>query len=269
MTPTPPLTPPSLPLPSPLTLPWCVLCSVAIISPYLFILGIYRYHFVARKSSPKLRKPNDAPLASHVNDWQTALFRPEGISGVVGYMILGLTLSLTLPQYFEWVVPKSIQTLDFSVNPLILLLYFLVFDSTMWCIHFLQHRWRWLYYNTHSTHHTIKSPTMVVALTGYLPDTCLLILVPLHFTISIVPYGNFFTIFLFSVMSLFHLHCIHSDFQHSWDPLFRSVGIVNSWDHHVHHLRPRKNLAHFFVILDKVMGTYEDPLNFPNILSSK
>jgi sterol desaturase/sphingolipid hydroxylase (fatty acid hydroxylase superfamily) len=44
---------------------------------------------------------------------------------------------------------------------------------------------------------------------------------------------------------------------------------VNSWDHHVHHLKPRKNLAHFFVLLDKVMGTYQDPMEMANIVITK
>ena len=98
-----------------------------------------------------------------------------------------------------------------------------------------------------------------MALTGYLPDTCLLIILPLHLTLYLVPGGNFASIFVFSTISLIHLHMIHSEFKHSWDPLFRSCGIVNTLDHHVHHLRPKRNLAHFFTIIDKAMGTYVDP----------
>lgn len=165
-----------------------------------------------------------------------------------------------------WIVPDSIRTLTIEFHPLAFILYFIVFDSSMWCIHYVQHRWRWLYYNTHAIHHTIHSPTMIVALTGYVPDTCLLILVPLHITVLTVPNGNFLTIFAFAIISLFHLHCIHSEFQHAWDPLLRQLGLVNSWDHHVHHCKPRSNLAHFFVGLDKLMGTYVDPVDVKSIV---
>jgi sterol desaturase/sphingolipid hydroxylase (fatty acid hydroxylase superfamily) len=246
-----------------------VLVALAILGPYVFIGGIYLYHFHGRKIMPKLRKADDKPLNEHIYDWATALFRPEGITAVVGYMTVGLALSLLFPDTLGFIVPSSIKTLNWNFNVLTLGLYFIVFDSTMWCIHYVQHRWRWLYYNTHSIHHTIKSPTIISALTGYLPDTCLLILVPLHTTLMVVPGGNFLTVFAFAISSLFHLHCIHSEFQHSWDVLFRKIGIVNSWDHHVHHLKPRKNLAHFFVLLDKVMGTYQDPMEMANIVITK
>lgn len=254
------------PLPELYSREFGLLLALALISPYVFIGGIYWYHFQGRETQPKLRKELDQPLSEHIYDWTAALFRPEGITAVVCYMFLGLVMSILYPNQLGSIVPNSIKTLTLSVNLASLLLHFIVFDSAMWCIHFAQHRWRWLYYNTHAVHHTIKSPTMVVALTGYLPDTCLLILVPLHFTVSVVPGGNFLTVFLFSIMSLFHLHCIHSEFQHRWDPLFRKLGIVNSWDHHVHHLKPRMNLAHFFVVIDKVMGTYHDPLLMENLL---
>jgi sterol desaturase/sphingolipid hydroxylase (fatty acid hydroxylase superfamily) len=233
--------------------------AVAGITPYLFICGIYAYHFSARKTHPKLRKSDDEPTDEHKNEWMNALVRPEGITAVVGYMLGGLALSLAYPDVFGWVVPDSIQDLSLQVSPSSLIVHFLIFDSVMWCIHWCQHRFRWLYHNTHAVHHTIQSPTIICALTGYLPDTALLILVPLHITVSVAPWGNFATVFIFSVLSLLHLHCIHSEFQHSWDTTFRKWGIVNSWDHHVHHVKPRKNLAHFFVFLDKMMGTYEDP----------
>ncbi len=40
--------------------------------------------------------------------------------------------------------------------------YFVVFDSLMWMIHYAQHNIQWLYHHTHSVHHTIKSPSILV-----------------------------------------------------------------------------------------------------------
>jgi len=245
---------------------FAMLVTTAVAAPYAFCCFIYWYHFSARKSTPSLRKPDDKPLPEH-HDWRSALFKPEGISAPVAYMVLGLTLSLVFPEQLGFLVPPSIKTLTFDVKPLVILLHFLVFDSIMWVIHYTQHSWRWLYYNTHAVHHTIHSPTMIVALTGYLPDTCLLILLPLHVTFLLLGnLGNLMSVFVFAVGALLHLHCIHSEFQHPWDPFMRTVGIANTWDHHVHHLRPNRNLAHFFVFLDKAMGTYVDPLSLPNKL---
>lgn len=239
------------------------------VAPYLFICGTYAYHFQARKTQPKLRKTSDAPKDEHIHDWSTALFRPEGITAVVCFNVIVLTLSLLFPEYCGWAVPESMKTLTLAVHPLSLLVHFLIFDSSMWAIHWCQHHFRWLYTNTHAVHHTIQSPTIICALTGYLPDTALLILVPLHFTVCVAPWGNFATVFVFAVLSLFHLHCIHSEFEHSWDVAFRRLGLVNSWDHHVHHVHPKKNLAHFFVFLDRMMGTYVDPLGLERVRTSE
>lgn len=173
-------------------------------------------------------------------------------------MALGLAVSLLSGGAVN-LVPPSVQNLRLVPNPLIVVAHFVVFDLLMWHIHYVQHRWRWLYYNTHSTHHTIRSPTMVVALTGYLPDTALLILAPLHATLFIVPGGSFADVLVFAALSLLHLHCIHSEFHHAWDPLLRRLGLVDTTFHHGHHLKPRMNLAHFFVVIDKFYGTFADP----------
>ena len=142
------------------------LLFLALISPYIFISGLYAYHFWGRKTGLKLRKSGDEPLAAHIYDWDKALFKIEGITAVVIYMFLGLSLSLLFPEALGVLVPQSVKTLTWTVHPVLLFLHFLVFDSLMWVIHYTQHHWRWLYYKTHSVHHTITSPTIVVALTG-------------------------------------------------------------------------------------------------------
>jgi sterol desaturase/sphingolipid hydroxylase (fatty acid hydroxylase superfamily) len=256
---------------SPVTSPaFAGLVTAAVGAPYVLCCLIYWYHFSGRKSQPRLRKEGDQPEDAYLHDWKSALLKPEGISAPVVYMILGLTLSLAFPEKLGWLVPPSIKDLSVSFNPLVCILHFLVFDSLMWVIHFTQHRWRWLYYNTHAVHHTISSPTMIVALTGYLPDTCLLILLPLHTTfLLLASLGNLMTVGTFAVGALLHLHMIHSEFEHSWDPFLRKIGIANTWDHHIHHCVPRHNLAHFFVFLDKMFGTYTDPLNHPKLVIDK
>jgi len=108
----------------------------------------------------------------------------------------------------------------------------------------------------------------VVALTGFVPDTFILIIIPLHATLFLVPNGNFATIFLFSLGALTHLHLIHSEFSHPHDGLLRRLWLVNTQDHHVHHLRPACNLAHFFTPIDRLFGTYVDPKDMPAIKTS-
>ena len=243
------------------------LITLAALGPYLLTLSIYYYHFSHKNSSHPLRGPDDRPSQPHSNDWKTSILRPEGITAVVAYYLFaGLILTYCLGLN---IIPPAIEDISLIPRPLPLFLYFFTFDSLMWCIHYCQHHSPWLYRNTHAVHHTIKSPSILVALTGYLPDTCLLIIFPLHVTLFLVPNGNLATIFLFSSISLVHLHLIHSEFSHSWDKVLRMIGIVNSWDHHVHHLRPRKNLAHFFVILDKLLGSYQDPLELERLKIEK
>ena len=107
---------------------------------------------------------------------------------------------------------------------------------------------------------------MIVALTGYLPDTCLLIILPLHTTMCLVPGTTLADIFVFAGLALFHLHAIHSEFFHPWDATLRACGIVDTSAHHGHHLKPRMNLAHFFVVIDKVYGTYFDALEHSKVV---
>ena len=244
------------------------LCGIVLVMPYLFICGIYFYHFTEREKQTKIRI-DAAPKKEHIFDWKEALFRPEGISAVIMYMFFGLCVSIMLNPFGIDFVPRSIKTLTLEWHPVITMLHFVIFDTLMYCIHYVQHHWRWLYVNTHSVHHTITSPTIIVALTGYLPDTFLLIIVPLHLTLFIVDFitvhANFVSVFVFGVLALAHLHCIHSEFENRWDSFFYRIGIVCSWDHHVHHLTPRKNLAHFFVAIDKIFGTYNDPKTIKKI----
>jgi len=248
------------PLPPVLSWEFFFLCGMSMVGPYLFCCLTYMYHFsrLNKKEATRMRTlPQDVPKQEHRYDWRTALGRPEGITAVVFYIGVITLLGPILDVYD--IVPFAIKDLTPVVKPMVLLAYFLTFDLLMWCIHFCQHYWPWLYHHTHDQHHLIKSPTIVVALTGYLPDTCLLIIVPFHLTQCLVPCGNFVTVFAFASLSLWHLHMIHSEFEHPWDPLLHKLGLVTTHDHHVHHLRPRKNLAHFFVMYDKMFGTYVDP----------
>lgn len=248
------------PLPPVLSLQFVFLTGMALFGPYLFCCFTYLYHFsmLDRRKDHKMRAfSQDVPKWEHRYGWRAALARPEGISAVVVYNAIIILLG-PITGVCD-IVPAAIKDLTPVVRPLVLLAYFLTFDLLMWCIHFCQHNWAWLYHHTHDQHHLIKTPTIVVALTGYLPDTCLLIIVPFHLTQVFVPCGNFVTVFAFASISLWHLHMIHSEFEHPWDPVLHRLGLVTTHDHHVHHLRPRKNLAHFFVMYDKLFGTYVDP----------
>jgi len=256
------------PLPPVLSWEFLLLCVLAMVGPYLFCCLTYVYHFskLDKANSVKLRvHPQDVPKPAHRYDWISAIGRPEGITAVVAYIVI-MTLLGPVTDVFD-VVPFPIKDLTPTIKPLVLLAYFLTFDFLMWCIHFCQHNWAWLYHHTHDQHHLIKSPTIVVALTGFLPDTMLLIIVPLHLTMVLVPCGNFVTVFLFASISLWHLHTIHSEFMNPWDPVLEKLGLVTTHDHHVHHLRPRKNLAHFFVMYDKMFGTYVDPKSLSQLVS--
>lgn len=253
------------PLPPVLSWQFGSLVALSLIGPYAFCSATYAYHFYGQRTNmPKLRDHSkDAPKDEHRWDWKTALGRPEGISAVMVYWA-GIVLLGPVLEVVD-LMPASVKDLSPVVKPFPLLASFLIFDGTMWTIHVCQHYWRWLYFHTHAVHHTIRSPTIICALTGFVPDTLVLIVLPFHVTLVTVPCANFLTIFLFAVTALWHLHMIHSEFEHPWDPLLRKLGLVSTWDHHVHHLQPRKNLAHFFTAYDRMFGTYVDPLSVSHL----
>jgi len=230
---------------------------LVIVAPFCCCLLCYLYHFQFRDHNFKVRKSDDIPKKEHRDDWKTSLFRPEASLVVIVYAILVGAICLTFG--FEFLIPCD-SFLDWSLefSPLKLFSLFFVLDLSMYCVHYCQHFNRWLYHRTHAIHHTIRCPTILVALTGHFPDTMLLVLLPLHFTYCVVR-SNLITMTIFSIGAIFHLHLIHSEFKHPWDPLLGSLGLVNTYDHHVHHLRPRKNLAHFFTAIDKFFGTYVNP----------
>lgn len=240
------------------------LVAAALTLPWAFVCGLYAYHFrgVEGKRAAVRAQAKDAPKPEHRSDWRAALGRPEGIGGVVGYMTVVLALSVVGPVDL---VPPCIQDLNPAPRPLAVALSFLVFDTLMYGIHRVQHNWSWLYGATHCVHHRIRSPTIIVALTGDLRDTSLLILAPLHATLFLVPGSNFASVFVFAALALAHLHCIHSEFVHPWDSALRACGLVSTFDHHVHHCRPKRNLAHFFTAIDKLFGTYTDPRTVPDL----
>ena len=63
--------------------------------------------------------------------------------------------------------------------------------------------------------------------------------IPLHFTYCFVDYfflANALTYGLFSFFAMVHLHCIHSEFVHSWDPVLHYFGLVTTYDHHVRNI---------------------------------
>jgi sterol desaturase/sphingolipid hydroxylase (fatty acid hydroxylase superfamily) len=233
--------------------------------PYVFTLIIYAYHFRARQQRASIRGPEDQPTKEHQFDWKTSIIRPEGVSAVTGYM--AVCMFTTFVADID-VIPAAMKDLSLAPRPLVVLGHFLVFDALMILIHYAQHNWRWLYRVTHAVHHGIRSPTILVALTGHLPDTMLLILLPLHLTLYLVPYGNFSSVFLFSGLALAHLHVLHAEFTSIWDPYMRKLGLVTTLDHHVHHLKPHRNLAHFFTFLDRFLGTYTCPSQLPELANA-
>lgn len=238
-----------------------VTSPLVVFAPFICCGMCYYYHFSRRKTNFQLRKPTDRPIEAHQEDWRDSLFRPEASAVVVIYALL-IGLSFAYFEFHKALPLNSAMNFSFTIYPLSFFLLFLILDFSMYSVHYAQHFNRWLYHRTHATHHKIRTPTILVALTGHWPDTFMLVLIPLHFTMCIVDHffpANAITYGLFSFFSMVHLHCIHSEFLHSWDKYLHFFGLVNTYDHHVHHLRPRKNLAHFFVFIDKIFGTYESP----------
>ena len=81
---------------------------------------------------------------------------------------------------------------------------------------------------------------------------------PLVVTARCVP-ANVWSYMAFGSLYANWLTLIHAEYQHPWDPVFRSLGLGTAADHHVHHKLFNYNYGHLFMYWDRLLGTYRDP----------
>ena len=146
-----------------------------------------------------------------------------------------------------------------AVNWLHVLLQLMITDGVQWLMHLGEHKVHpELYKRSHKPHHVFVSPKLADAYDGSVPDTAIMILIPLIVTARLVD-ANVWSYMAFGSILGNYFCLIHSEFGHPCDVVFRALFVGTAADHHVHHRKFVSNYGHLFMVWDYLYGSYEDP----------
>ncbi len=206
------------------------------------------------RSSPKSIQTNGERPYFFMEGLQTHLSQPEG------FVLLALYLSLT---WMLDLMPKSYYSFQGTIQWSRVVLCLGTQDFLQYVMHRLEHKISPEFYKrSHKPHHKFTNPRLFDAFNGSVPDTVLMILVPLYATANIVRDCNVWTYMAFGSMYANWLVLIHSEYVFPWDGIFRKFGLGTPGDHHVHHKVFKYNYGHLFMWFDRIFGTYKDPQYF-------
>tara|TARA_A100001015_G_scaffold306339_1_gene400451 strand:- start:991 stop:1890 length:900 start_codon:yes stop_codon:yes gene_type:complete len=183
----------------------------------------------------------------------THLAQPEG------FVLLTLYLTGT---WMYGLMPSSYYSFSGKIDIVHVILQLLLQDLFQYGMHGVEHQFskinvQW-YVNSHKPHHRFTNPRFFDAFNGSVPDTVLMILLPLYATALCVP-ANVWSYMTFGATYASWLTLIHAEYAHPWDGIFKSLGLGTAADHHVHHKLYNYNYGHLFMYWDRVFGTYRDP----------
>lgn len=174
-----------------------------------------------------------------------------------GFVLLGLYLSIT------WVynlLPESYYTFEGGIQYTTVAQCLMVQDFVQYVMHRMEHiSHPKVYRLSHKPHHKFTNPKLFDAFDGSVPDTTVMILLPLFVTAHIVRNANVWTYMAFGSTYANWLTLIHSEVAFPWEPLFRRLGLGTAADHHVHHKFFKWNYGHLFMWWDWGLGTYRNP----------
>ena len=175
-----------------------------------------------------------------------------------GFLLLGLYLTIT------WVfdmLPPSYYSFVGGIQYTRVALCLICQDLVQFVMHKIEHvAHPKMYRISHKPHHKFTNPKLFDAFDGSVPDTAIMILIPLFVTAHIVRDCNVWTYMAFGSTYANWLTLIHSEIVFPWEPrLFRSLGLGTSADHHVHHKFFKYNFGHLFMWFDMIVGTYRNP----------
>jgi alternative squalene epoxidase len=215
---------------------------------------VFFYYALRCQLNVDLLQYNPVSRRPFLEEFATHLTQPESIIMVFLY--------LTSVWMFE-IQPASYYDAEAPVNWWNILVYFLVTDFFIYLNHAVSHYIKPLYRVTHKPHHVYINPTMWNAFSGSIPDTTMLILIPLFITMKLVPHVGVqmsnWDFAVFGALYANHFMLLHIEYRNPWDYLLSILSIGVSEDHNVHHVSFIYNYGHFFMIYDKLFGTYRCP----------
>jgi len=174
-----------------------------------------------------------------------------------GFLLLGLYLTVT---WCGDLLPPSYYSFAGGIQYGRVLLCLVCQDAVQYAMHRLEHvAHPALYRLSHKPHHKFTNPKLFDAFDGSVPDTALMILLPLLVTAHIVRDCNVWTYMAFGSVYANWLTLIHSEASFPWEPFFRVCGLGTAADHHIHHKFFKYNFGHLFMWFDWLCGTYRSP----------
>lgn len=236
-----------------------ILGILAVFIGHVFLVPIFYIYRQGYLSSDGKTKPQSIQSSGARNyhfgeGLQTHLSQPEG------FVLLGLYLSFT---WMFNLMPQSYYSFEGTIQWDRVFLCLAAQDGLQYAMHRLEHRVSPEFYKlSHKPHHRFTNPRLFDAFNGSIPDTVLMILLPLFATANIVRDCNVWTYMAFGSMYANWLVLIHSEYVFPWDGVFRSLGLGTPADHHVHHKVFKYNYGHLFMWFDQIGGTYRDPQNY-------
>ena len=175
-----------------------------------------------------------------------------------GFVLLGLYLTITW--IFDMLPPSYYSFSGGGILYTRVGLCLLCQDMVQYIMHRIEHvAHPKIYRISHKPHHKFTNPKLFDAFDGSVPDTILMILVPLFVTAHIVRDCNVWTYMAFGSIYANWLTLIHSETTFVWERAFRMVGLGTAGDHHVHHKFFKYNFGHTFMWFDWLAGTYRNP----------
>ena len=174
-----------------------------------------------------------------------------------GFLLLGLYLTVT------WVfdmLPSSYYSFAGGIQYSRVILCLICQDFVQFVMHRVEHTAHpKMYRISHKPHHKFTNPKLFDAFDGSVPDTAIMILLPLFITAHVVRDCNVWTYMAFGSSYANWLTLIHSEVTFPWEPTFRRFGLGTAADHHVHHKFFKYNFGHLFMWFDWIAGTYRSP----------
>lgn len=239
----------------------CVGIGQIFVLCYFYLHKYYLYQdFEKDTSSPPSIQVKGAPSYVFSEGLQTHLSQPEG------FVLLALYLSGT---WMFRLMPPSYYSFEGKIDFISVFFCLAVQDFIQFIMHRLEHVVSPTFYKySHKPHHKFTNPRLFDAFNGSIPDTILMILIPLYITAQITRTCNVWTYMAFGSFYANWLTLIHSEYPLPWDKLFRMAGFGTPGDHHVHHKFFKFNFGHLFMWYDRIGGTYRNPMDFaPRVFS--
>lgn len=223
------------------------------------IFFLYRKGIFSQGQRPQPIQAKGEPTYMFLEGLRSHLSQPEG------FVLLSLYLSLT---WMFNLMPVSYYSFEGGIQWSRVFLCLCSQDGLQYLMHRLEHSISPEFYKaSHKPHHRFTNPKLFDAFNGSVPDTVLMILIPLYATANIVRDCNVWTYMAFGSMYANWLVLIHSEFVFPWDTMFRKFGLGTPGDHHVHHKVFKFNYGHLFMWFDMCCGTYRSPESWPKIFS--